>query len=357
MKKRSFLAFVLLITSIYFFSSSCKKDATSTSQVPVITPVFGIGLISSNAVVDIGSDLKIVFFASGNSTTNANISSITVTAIDYTYVPAKPATQTVAAVAASYSANPTVNVVNLTKINSTARYDTIASSSIIINKSSHDSLSYQTSPLLHISSTDSIVFTITITDVNQNSASKTIYVKGRKSNIIVSDTVKIGAQNSTSFGSFFASSNYTAYFSSQTKNIASSIDFIYYSDSTNHSILGAPADTNFRKHYIPYSSIISQFGGYYNITGFYDITTAQGITAAAVLYNSATYNNLGQYANTYNTTNVFADANNNIQTAITVTVGNYYMFKTAAGSIGIFQVNNIIPGSNGYITLYIRETN
>jgi hypothetical protein len=186
--------------------------------------------------------------------------------------------------------------------------------------------------------------TFTTTDKNENMTSFTVTVSPKKAaanTYTVSSVTLMGAQANATIGSFYSVATGDVFLLKDAKTNTGLIDFVYYYGVTNKATICAPSDAtiNDATHGIKYGGSLLSALGMTNKTVFYQVTG--GSTTYDDWYGDA----------------ITAVGQSSTTDATQLEAGNYYAFKTQAGTTGAFYVQGVQSGTNGQINIQLITKN
>lgn len=177
-----------------------------------------------------------------------------------------------------------------------------------------------------------------VTDVDGNSDDLTLNVTAQGDPGINSYTaVLMGAQDNTTYGSFYDAESNTVYMIADAKTNAAAVDIVYFYGATNLATLAAPSDQASQDVYNQSTSGI-QTWSVKNATMFKTTSlTGSDFNAVATSADINTHASGG----TATKANLLAS-------------GEVVAFETVGGKKGLVHIGAITTGANGSITLNVK---
>lgn len=184
------------------------------------------------------------------------------------------------------------------------------------------------------------VWTFLVMDRNRNESSITLNIKKKPTvswgEITKYNSVVLGAQGSSLYGSFLSLSDGKIYFQDSAYIMRNNVDIIYYYGIYN-STLASPGETQAPNYF----TVVPPIGQWVprNVT-MYD-------TTALSVIDFDNSNNDSLILNTYN--DLISK-----KKAKYLTAGSIYAFKAQSGKMGLVKINNVDAGASGSINLSIK---
>jgi hypothetical protein len=296
MKKLTYLAGFLLLTTVLFFAA-CSTSEDNPDLPPTISFVAGDTLISGDATVPVGSIFSIEVLCKPNTTSGSVIKTLRVTRITNNQM----------------ISDNTYNATT-TPFDATITFQALQDPTI-----------------------ENIEFTTTDKDGQSASISLQITTEETSGGAIDSFTMKVLGSYSSTTGSSFASINGDVYTMQEAYNNQPIIDFLYWWGGSTDATVGAPDDANAQL-------VFTGTYGLQNWTVAKNATRFKLTTLTAAEFDAVT-----------DATPCIDNASGADQTRIpNLVIGQVFGFLSVTGKHGLIKVDAINPEAAGDITIDVK---